>query len=125
MRRIIIPYNPQLKLRAREFRNNPTPAEKRLWIRLKGRQVRGHDFHRQRPIGRFIVDFYCSELLLAIELDGGIHDETKLRDGERQQWIENRGVRFIRFTNKEVFDDINGVIDDIARWIDEYGWTRL
>lgn len=76
--RKIIPYNPILKKRAQDLRNNSTPSEIRLWIHLKGKQLCGYDFHRQKPLDNFIVDFYCNELMLAIELDGYSHtlDET-------------------------------------------------
>jgi very-short-patch-repair endonuclease len=67
MRRKIIPYNHKLKQLARNLRNNSTLAEVLLWRELKGKQVRGYDFHRQKPIDKYIVDFYCPDLLLAIE----------------------------------------------------------
>ena len=72
-KRNILPYNPALKDKARELRNNSTKTEILLWTFLKGRQLRGFDFHRQRPIDEYIVDFFCSELMLAIEIDGVSH----------------------------------------------------
>jgi very-short-patch-repair endonuclease len=81
----IIPYNPKLKARARELRKNMTPGEQRLWQFLRGKQVLGFDFDRQRPIDQFIVDFYCKKLRLAIEIDGASHDSenAQIADAER------------------------------------------
>ena len=87
MKRKIIPYNPKLKLIARKLRNNSTKSEALMWNFLKGKQIRGCDFHRQKPIGNFIVDFYCSELLLAIEIDGESHYGNEEKDLKRQKEI--------------------------------------
>ena len=73
MKRKIIPYNPKLKELARELRNNSTKAEIILWLKLKNKQLYGYDFHRQKPIDNYIVDFFCQELMLAIEVDGYSH----------------------------------------------------
>lgn len=72
-RREIIPYNPKLKELARQLRNNSTRSEIILWQHLKGKQMMGYDFHRQKPIDNFILDFFCYELMLGIELDGYTH----------------------------------------------------
>lgn len=72
-RRKIIPYNPALKEKARELRNNSTISEIFLWQFLKGKQMLGYDFHRQKPLDEYIVDFFCNELMLAIEIDGESH----------------------------------------------------
>ena len=86
----IIPYNPILKERARQLRQNMTPGEVKLWQHLKGKQMCGYDFDRQRPIDQYIVDFYCKRLMLAIEIDGSSHDsqERQHRDGERQARLD-------------------------------------
>ena len=76
----ILPYNPKLKEKARHLRNNSTKAEIRLWLYLKGRQMMGYDFHRQKPIDNFIVDFFCRELMPAIELDGYTHTFEEVAD---------------------------------------------
>jgi very-short-patch-repair endonuclease len=73
IKRKIIPYNPELKYLARELRKNMTLSEVLLWNELKHKQILGCDFDRQRPIGNFIVDFYCKELSLVIEIDGDTH----------------------------------------------------
>ncbi len=87
----ILPYNPKLKEKARHLRNNSTKAEIRLWLYLKGRQMMGYDFHRQKPIDNFIVDFFCRELMLAIELDGYTHtfEEVADRDEKKEQRLKD------------------------------------
>ncbi|OPF15851.1 DNA methylase [Microcystis aeruginosa KW] len=115
----IIPYNPILKERARQLRQNMTPGEVKLWQHLKGKQMCGYDFDRQRPIDQYIVDFYCKRLMLAIEIDGSSHDsqERQHRDGERQARLESLGVRFLRFREEEVCREIEGVLRVIEEWI--------
>ena len=119
MKNHFVPYNPKLKARAREFRNNMTPAETKLWRRLRKGRMLGYDFDRQKPMNQFIVDFYCKALALAIEVDGSIHDtpETKIRDQERQARLEQLGVHFLRSSNDAIESDINGVCLKIANWI--------
>ena len=72
-KRKIIPYNPNLKELARQLRNNSTKAEIILWQKLKGKQMYGYDFHRQKPIDNYLIDFFCHELMLGIEVDGYSH----------------------------------------------------
>ncbi|TQO35558.1 very-short-patch-repair endonuclease [Arenibacter algicola] len=72
-KRKIIPYNPNLKELARQLRNNSTKAEIILWQKLKGKQMYGYDFHRQKPVDNYIIDFFCHELMLGIEVDGYSH----------------------------------------------------
>ena len=118
-KRNILPYNPALKEKARELRNNSTKTEIFLWTFLKGRQLRGFDFHRQRPIDEYIVDFFCSELMLAIEIDGVSHIGKEKYDLERQNKLEKLGVRFLRFKDDEVFYNCDYVVKEIEKWIDE------
>jgi very-short-patch-repair endonuclease len=87
--------------RARELRKNSTPAEQRLWLRLKG---------RQHPLGTFILDFYCAQMRLAVELDGGVHQGQAEADAQRSQALERSGIHLIRFPNAAVKDDIEGVL---------------
>ena len=120
MRRKIIPYNPKLKELARRFRNNPADGERKLWQHLKGKQVLGYDFDRQKPLDKYIVDFFCYDLMLAIEIDGDFHFDEKgriERDKQRQQRLESFGIRFLRFTSVEVNDNIDGVLQVIYNWI--------
>ena len=118
MRRIIIPYNPKLKERARKLRRQSTLSETILWHHLKGRQMRNHDFHRQRPIDNYIVDFFCSELVLAIEIDGASHADKENYDKKRQERLESLGVHFLRFYDSDVKVNIEGVVERIGEWID-------
>ena len=111
----ILPYNPKLKEKARRLRNNSTKAEIRLWLYLKGRQMMGYDFHRQRPIDNYIVDFFCRELMLAIEIDGYTHtfEEVADRDEKKEKRLRELGVRVIRFRDEDVMNNLEGVIKEI------------
>ena len=80
-----IRYNPRLKQIARTLRNNMTLSEILLWQQIKGKKVLGYDFHRQKPIDEYVVDFYCPELKLVIEIDGDSHDGKEKEDFIRQQ----------------------------------------
>ncbi len=106
MRRKILPYNPKLVPLARKLRNNSTLSEILLWNELKGKKL-GYDFHRQKPIDNYIVDFYCSDLLLVVEIDGDSHLLKWKNDVERQQDLEKMGVEFLRFDDLEVKADIS------------------
>ena len=101
---------------ARKLRNEPTEAEKRLWLHLRAGHFEGAKFTRQFPIGDFIADFACRSLRLAIELDGGQHSESAT-DANRTRIIEAHGYRVIRFWNNEVLENIDGVLTMIAQEI--------
>ena len=117
--RKIIPYRPHLKELARELRKNSTLTEIMLWNELKRKQVRGFDFDRQRPIDNYIVDFYCKDLQLAIEIDGESHYGNGKADEERQKKLESLGVHFLRFDNDDVLYKLDHVVKIIEKWIDE------
>ena len=119
MRRKIIQYNPRLKERARYLRQHMTRAEVLLWQQLRARQMEGHDFDRQRPIDEYIVDFFSKDLMLAIEVDGVTHDSAtgQQHDRRRQQRLEALGVRFLRFQDEEVRQNLEGVLAVIRRWV--------
>ena len=119
MRRKIVRYNPKLKNVARMLRKNMTLSEIILWSHLKGKKMRGYDFHRQKPLGNFIVDFYCNELCLAIEIDGESHDYKIGKDIQRQKQLESLGVHFLRFDDLEVKKNLEGVLTAIENWIIE------
>jgi very-short-patch-repair endonuclease len=108
----IIPYAPHLKPLAKELRKNMTFAEVLLWNELKAKQLLGFDFHRQKPLDQFIVDFYCKELRLAIEVDGLTHqwEEVQVNDKKRQERLERLGVHFLRFDDDEVINDRQNVL---------------
>ncbi|MEL6399684.1 MAG: endonuclease domain-containing protein [Cyanobacteria bacterium J06626_4] len=119
MRYPILSYNPVLKERARQLRHNMTSGEIKLWQHLKRKQLLGYDFDRQRPIDQFIVDFYCKQLMLAIEIDGSSHDSktAQAKDRERQACLEALGVKFLRFREADVHRNIDGVVGAITAWI--------
>lgn len=116
----IIPYNRELRSIARLLRKNMTLSEVLLWQQLKDRAL-GVQFHRQVPMDRFVVDFYCHEIMLAIEVDGSTHDNPQniSLDRERQLRLEKFGVRFLRFTNKDVKRNLDGVIKIISCDVEE------
>ncbi len=99
---------------AREQKQEPTPAEDRLWEALRNKQLSGFKFRRQQPIERFIVDFYSSETQLVIEVDGEIHQYTQADDAVRQQYLESLGLAVIRFTNDDVLHNLQDVLLKIA-----------
>ena len=122
MKRKIIPYNPKLKELARQLRNSSTKSEIKLWQHLKRNQIQGYDFHRQKPLGNFIADFYCYELNLVIEIDGYSHqfEETQEKDKQKQIELEKMGLAVIRFQDEQVNSDINNVLRTIENYINEF-----
>ncbi len=98
---------------ARQMRHEPTPAEKKLWEYLRNRQVANLKFRRQQPVERFIVDFYCAEKRLVIEADGEIHNYSQAEDAIRTEFLEDSGLMVLRFTNDQIMDSINWVLDQI------------
>ncbi len=111
MKNIIIPYKKDLKNLARDLRKKRILSEVLLWKQLKGKSL-GYEFHRQVPMLEYIVDFYCHELMLAIEIDGISHDNDDAieLDSLRQSRLEEHGVTFFRCKDLEVKQDINNVI---------------
>jgi len=101
--------HPSIRARARELRQPQTPAERVLWSRLRNRQI-GPKFRRQHLNGRYIVDFYCAEVRLAIEIDGESHVDQVEYDAERTAWLAQEGCRVIRFTNRQVYQQIDDVL---------------
>lgn len=93
------------KSKRRQLRRNQTPAEKLVWAYLRNRQTKNTKFRRQYSVDKYIIDFYCVELKLAIEIDGDIHDlpEQKEHDAIRQKYLEEFGIKFVRIKNKELF----------------------
>jgi very-short-patch-repair endonuclease len=103
--------------RARALRAAQTKVEGRLWQRLRNRQLNGAKFRRQRPIGGFIVDFFCLDARLVIELDSSQHGEEPERqaDERRTEYLAGQGYKMLRFWNEEVLDNIDGVLETIAK----------
>ena len=120
IKRKIYPYNPKLKLLARKLRNNSTYAEVLLWNQLKNKKLKGCDFHRQKPILNYILDFFCHELYLAIEVDGITHDNEiqQAKDKVRQSEIEALGITFLRFDDMDIKTQMDGVISQILNYVE-------
>lgn len=114
-------YNPKLIPLARRLRNNSTLSEILLWEELKNRKILGYRFLRQKPIGEYIVDFFCNKLRLVIEIDGDSHDEENYEnDMDRQNWLESIGLHVLRFDDLEVKKDMDNVLMAIEGWILNY-----
>jgi very-short-patch-repair endonuclease len=105
--------------RSRNLRKNQTDAEKKLWTLLRNRQINGVKFRRQFPVGRYILDFYCPDYRLAIEADGGQHYENKVKDQDdlRTRELNNLGIEMIRFTDREILTNSDGVVEAIQNAI--------
>ena len=108
-------YNPKLKELARQLRNNSTKSEIKLWRHLKGKQLSGYDFHRQKPIDNYIIDFFSSKLMIAIELDGYTHgfEEVFERDKKKEQRLNEIGITVLRYRDDDVMNNIEGVLENI------------
>ena len=111
--------DPSLKHRRMELRRNQTDAEKLFWMRIRNRQFYGMKFFRQYSTGPYILDFYCTKLKLAIELDGGqhTHEDNLEYDAERSAYLKSQGIDVIRFWNHEVLQDTDNVLAMIAQKI--------
>ena len=96
--------------RSRQLRKEMTPAEKKLWQRLRASRLEGFHFRRQQVIARFIVDFYCHQAALVVELDGGVHLDQGDYDRERDNALASLGLQVMRFTNTEVHNNLEGVL---------------
>ena len=107
--------DPILLAHARELRHPQTPIERKVWASVRNNQLGPH-FRRQHPIWRFIVDFYCASARLIVEIDGDTHAEPGQveYDAARTRWLESRGYRMIRFTNRQVGNQLDAVLEAIA-----------
>ncbi len=113
-----IPYNNALPQKAQENRKNPTPAEQKLWYEvLQNKRLHTLKFTRQKPLDGYIVDFYCAELKLAIEIDGDTHARQKQYDKDRTKNLNKHGVEVIRYTNADVLNNLEGVYQDLRQRI--------
>ena len=118
-----LPYNKDLKEFSRHLRKNSTLGEILLWKKLRAGSMRQYIFNRQKPLGRYIVDFYCKPFKLVIEIDGAYHFEPdqRVKDMKRQQLLEQMGLRFLRFNEQEVRKDMDMVLKMISGFIYETG----
>ena len=106
---------PILLQRSRELRQRQTRAEALLWSKLRNRGLAGYKFRRQHRIGYFIVDFYCAQRKLVVEVDGGYHIWRRDYDQRRTDWLESQDCNVIRFANEQIFDNLEGVLENILR----------
>ncbi len=109
MQNKIVPYNPELKALARQLRKNSTLPEVLLWQKIKHKSFEVQ-FHRQIPMLNYIVDFYCHEIGLVIEIDGSSHDFNYFNDANRQDKLEAYGIEFLRFSNEEILNNMFSVL---------------
>ena len=111
----MLPYPRKQKIFARRLRGSQTEAERKLWSKLRDRQICRAKFRRQHPIGPFVTDFCCVESGLIIELDGSQHIQQAQADQHRSRYLEQRGYRVLRFWDNEVLANIDGVMEQIVR----------
>ena len=104
---------------ARKMRNNLTPSEKIVWSEIKEKKINGHKFRKQHPVYRYILDFYCHEKKLAIEIDGDSHKERKDFDEYRDSYVRSIGIETLRFSNEEIQRNITYVIEVIKKKLSE------
>lgn len=105
---------------AKGMRGDPTPAEHRLWERLRERRL-GVKFRRQAPMWGYIADFYCNEFRLCVEADGGYHDPAT--DWQRDQALAQHGIKTIRYTNRQILSDTDAVVADIVHHLTLAGFN--
>ena len=120
-------YNPKLKELARQLRNNSTKSEIKLWKYLRRNQMNGYDFHRQKPIDEYIVDFFCNKLQLAIECDGYSHEilEVFEKDVRKTRRLNGLGIVVLRFSDYQIMNDIDNVIRAIEDFIFRFETNNL
>jgi len=108
-------YGKKLKEFSRNLRKNMTDVEKKLWYRIRMKQIKGFQFYRQKPIGNYIVDFYCPKAKLVIELDGGQHyfKTGKEKDTIRDNYLSGLGLKILRFSDEDVLKDMDFVLERI------------
>ncbi len=98
---------------ARDLRGRMTDAEALLWMLLRNRRIAGAKFRRQHPVGRYILDFYCDEKKLGVELDGGQHGEAVVYDQQRDGWLRGQGILVLRFWNNQMLAETEAVMEVI------------
>lgn len=111
--------------RARQFRRNQTPIEAAFWRRLRNSQLNGYKFRRQYVIGPYVADFYCAECRLVVELDGESHGYQGDYDRARTAWMNENGYHVVRFSNKDVGVDLDGVLTTIFNICEERTLTPV
>jgi len=115
----MLQYNKELKAISRTLRKNMTGAERLLWSKIRNRQLKGYQFYRQKIVGDYIVDFYCPKALLIIEVDGSQHysSEGIRKDKIRDGYMDSLGLRVLRFSDRDVFTNMEGVIGEMLKYL--------
>ena len=113
-------YNPKLKELAKQNRNNPTLGEKQFWQMVRSKQFFGFDFHRQKPIGEYIPDFYCHNLNLIVEIDGETHNDEEIiqKDLIKDLYFKERKIRILRIKDYEIFQNSKLVWEKLKKYLD-------
>jgi very-short-patch-repair endonuclease len=122
MKNRFLPYNKNLKEFARELRNNSTLSEVLLWMKIKNKQMRGYQLLRQKPLDRYIADFYCQRLNLVLEVDGYSHydQEAQENDRLRDSILQEHGLFILRIDDKDVKRDMLNVLHRIEGYMDDF-----
>jgi very-short-patch-repair endonuclease len=117
----MLPYYRKLKIRSRKLRSSMTDAEISLWSKLRRKQLYGLQFYRQKPVGNYIVDFYCPAAKLVIEIDGGQHytERGQAQDYKRDAFLKDMGLSVLRFSNFDALGNIDGVVTEIVRHLEK------
>ena len=117
----MLPYNKNLKQPSRQLRENMADAERHLWAKIRMKQLKGYQFYRQKPVGDYIVDFFCPRAKLVIEVDGSQHFSSEMTDYDsiRDEYLRSLGLRVLRFTNTEVLTNTEGVRERISENMEE------
>jgi len=113
----MLKYNPKLKNHSQRLRREMTDAERKIWSKIRRKQINELQFFRQKPIGKYIVDFYCPKARLIIEIDGGQHylGQNIIADQKRVDQLSKLGFRVVRFTNLDILKNINSVVEKIKK----------
>jgi very-short-patch-repair endonuclease len=125
-----VPHHPaklpeDIRAYARDLRSRMTDAEALLWMLLRNRRIAGAKFRRQHPEGRYILDFYCDEKKLGIELDGGQHGEAVEYDQQRDDWLQIQGIRMLRFWNNQMLTETEAVMEAIYQAVVSAGEKNI
>ncbi len=110
---MFVSFRLDLRKKAQELRNNMTISEKKIWHEVLSRKQLQYRFLRQKPIGNYIVDFYCSTVQLVIEIDGDSHAFQEEYDQERTEYLQKQKIVVVRYTNSDVMTNLSGVYDDL------------
>ena len=115
----MLSYENKLNVHSRRLRHGMTDAEIKLWLRLRGKQILGIQFYRQKPIGNYIVDFYAPKAQLVVELDGSQHflENQIVKDKQRDHYLQSKGLTVIRFNNLQTLQELEGVVEIIFRFV--------